>query len=599
MAGKDLRMTAIFSIKDQLSPVIQKLSKRWQTFRGLLESDNFKNLNRQFRQFRRSLTNVTDQIGSAAGKLALPLTAAAGAVGFSLNSMMSKFLSVGDGIDKASIRLGIGAEKLQNLRYAATMSGGSAEILDKSLAKLGENLSKAASGKNQEFAELMKKLGINLKDANGNLRSAADILPEFAEGIKRNTDAGLRARMMIAAFGEEGQKLIPALEGGAEGLRAMEERAKALGIAMSAQDVKAAADLGDRFSELGMVFDSFGNTLSAKIAPVLSPIINDLTEFIAQNKEAFSNRVAQAVSKFAETLKKIDFKSLADTAMNAMDTIGRFFDSIGGFETVLKAIAALFGAKMVMGVASFVSSLTTLGSTFLALIPLVKSVGAVMMTSMGPVGIAIAAIGAAVGLVIANWDTIGPYFSELWDTVSGIFNGALNTIKNYFKKVFDSILGILTGLFDGDIPKVIESFGALMASAFNLLPDSFLEAGKKLLASVSGIIGEIGRKFKDFFSKLDLKSMMPDSVTNAFNWTKDLLGFGDSKEVPAPAAIPSGSVYGGMAVAGGGTMQGTMKIEVSTKDGATAEITEARSSDNMKVTGTTGHYDPNDPSFGN
>jgi|GEM_PF-5061851 len=69
MAGKDLRLTAIFAVRDQLSPVIQKLASRWKGLRNTLNSDNFKKLNGQFRQFRRSLTNVTDQVTEAGCRL--------------------------------------------------------------------------------------------------------------------------------------------------------------------------------------------------------------------------------------------------------------------------------------------------------------------------------------------------------------------------------------------------------------------------------------------------------------------------------------------------------------------------------------------------
>ena len=71
--AKDLRLTAIFAVRDQLSPVIQKLSGKWKGLRETLNSDNFKNLNKQFGYFRRSLTNVSDQVAGAAKKLALPL----------------------------------------------------------------------------------------------------------------------------------------------------------------------------------------------------------------------------------------------------------------------------------------------------------------------------------------------------------------------------------------------------------------------------------------------------------------------------------------------------------------------------------------------
>lgn len=480
--AKDLRLTAIFAVRDQLSPVIQKLSGKWKGLRETLNSDNFKNLNKQFGYFRRSLTNVSDQVAGAAKKLALPFTLAAGAVGFSLSQMMSKFLSVGDGIDKASIRIGVSAERLQSLRYAANLSGASAETLDKSMAKLNENMAKAAAGKNEELASLFKKLGISLKDANGNLRNAADVMPQFADAIQRNTDAGLRARMMIAAFGEEGQKLVPMLEGGSGALQEMEDRAHRLGLVMSGDDVKAAAALGDRFSELGMVFDSFGNTLSAKIAPVLTPIIDELVEFIAKNKEAFAGRVSQAVAQFAQAIKRIDFQALADGCMKAFDAIGRVFDAIGGFETVLKAIGAILAGKVILGVASFSGSLLTLGVSFAKLVPLVVKVGASFAGMLGPIGLIVAAVGTAAALIIANWDSIGPKVKEVWEKISGWAGEKMQEIKAAFSAAVDNLVASWHNLCE-QVKSLWASAGDWISEKIQAIKDAFSAAGD-LIAGV-------------------------------------------------------------------------------------------------------------------
>lgn len=670
--AKDLRLTAIFAVRDQLSPVIQKLSGKWKGFRETLNSDNFKNLNKQFGYFRRSLTNVSDQVAGAAKKLALPFTLAAGAVGFSLSQMMSKFVSVGDGIDKTSLRVGVSAERLQSLRYAANLSGASADTLDKSMAKLNENMAKAAAGKNEELASLFKKLGISLKDANGNLRNAADVMPQFADAIQRNTDAGLRARMMIAAFGEEGQKLVPMLEGGSGALQEMEDRAKRLGLVMSGDDVKAAAALGDRFSELGMVFDSFGNTLSAKIAPVLTPIIDDLVEFIAKNKEAFAGRVSQAVAQFAQAIKRIDFQALADGCMKAFDAIGRVFDAIGGFEMVLKAIGAILAGKVLLGLASFSGSLLTLGVSFAKLIPLVIKVGASFAGMLGPIGLIVAAVGTAAALIIANWDSIGPKVKEVWEKISGWASEKMQEIKAAFsaavdnlvaswhnlceqvkslwasagdwisekiqaikdafsaagdliagvwsvfcdqvKDLWDTVVGfysekleilkgafssavkVISSLFSGDLSQAFSSLGDMYSKLFDLLPESLKNVGKALFNQAGSILSDIGKMFSDFFSNLDLSSLMPDSLKSAFGWMQSKLGFGDGGGSAAPAmalasasGIPNRDVYSNTPVAAtGGNMQGTMKIEVTATGGAQANVAEATSSDNLKIDGNVG-----------
>lgn len=589
--AKDLRLTAIFAVRDQLSPVIKKLSDKWGSFRKLLESDNFKKLNKQFLFFRRSLTNVTNQVTDAAKKLALPITAAATAVGFSLSQMMSKFLDTGDAIDKASIRLGIGAERLQSLQYAAKMSGATAEDMNSALGKLNENIAKAAAGKNEELASLFKKLGISLRDANGHVRTAADVLPEFADAIQRNTNSSVRARMAIAAFGDAGQKLIPMLQDGSKGLADMEKRAHDLGLTMSQDDVKAAASLGDKFTDLGSVFDSFGNTISAKLAPVLGPLIDDLTEFLAKNKDAFAGRLSEAVSKLSDSLKKVDFEKLANDAMDCFHAIGELYDKIGGFDTILKALAALMAGKVIIAIGSFVGSLLTLGQSFFALIPIIKAVGIAFVAN--PIGAVITAIAAGAALIISNWDKVGPFFTQCWNGITAIFTGAVKTIENVISGWVDGIKTLWSGLFDGDMSKIVDGFFKMFDASFNLVPDSFKKIGPDLLAGAQNILGDIGKKFHDFFGAFDLSDMLPESFKDAIGWLKGKLGFGsgDKKSTPTPAPAPAGGVYSTAPVAGTQKVQGTMNIEVTAKNGASAEIKQTTGTNGLQVFGDVGLAD--------
>lgn len=589
--AKDLRLTAIFAVRDQLSPVIKKLSDKWGSFRKLLESDNFKKLNKQFLFFRRSLTNVTNQVTDAAKKLALPLTAAATAVGFSLSQMMSKFLDTGDAIDKASIRLGIGAERLQSLQYAAKMSGATAEDMNSALGKLNENIAKAAAGKNEELASLFKKLGISLRDANGHVRTAADVLPEFADAIQRNTNSSVRARMAIAAFGDAGQKLIPMLQDGSKGLADMEKKAHDLGLTMSQDDVKAAASLGDKFTDLGAVFDSFGNTISAKLAPVLGPLIDDLTEFLAKNKDAFAGRLSEAVSKLADSLKKVDFEKLANDAMDCFHAIGDLYDKIGGFDTILKALAALMAGKVIIAIGSFVGSLITLGQSLWGLIPIIRSVGIAFIAN--PIGAVITGIALGAAWIITNWDKVGPFFTQLWNSITGIFTSAVSNIEKVISGWIDGIKTLWSGLFDGDMSKIVDGFFKMFDASFNLVPDSFKKIGPDLLAGAQNILGDIGKKFHDFFGKFDLSDMLPESFKEAIGWLKGKLGFGsgDKKSTPTPAPAPAGGVYSTAPVAGTQKVQGTMNIEVTAKNGASAEIKQTTGTNGLQVFGDVGLAD--------
>lgn len=51
---------------------------------------------------------------------------------------------------------------------------------------------------------------------------------------------------------------------------------------------------------------------------------------------------------------------------------------------------------------------------------------------LSPLGIVLRLLAMAAGLIIANWDTVGPWFSSMWDSVSGYFQTGYQFIKDLF-----------------------------------------------------------------------------------------------------------------------------------------------------------------------
>lgn len=52
--------------------------------------------------------------------------------------------------------------------------------------------------------------------------------------------------------------------------------------------------------------------------------------------------------------------------------------------------------------------------------------------SASPIGIVVRGIALAAGLLIANWDTVGPYFKALWEAVSPYFEAGWELLKTVF-----------------------------------------------------------------------------------------------------------------------------------------------------------------------
>ncbi len=51
---------------------------------------------------------------------------------------------------------------------------------------------------------------------------------------------------------------------------------------------------------------------------------------------------------------------------------------------------------------------------------------------MTPIGMIATAIALAAGLIITNWDVVGPYFKKLWETIGPYFEAGWELLKKVF-----------------------------------------------------------------------------------------------------------------------------------------------------------------------
>ena len=70
-------------------------------------------------------------------------------------------------------------------------------------------------------------------------------LGAIADRLMAVRSPALRTAMAMDVFGKAGVQILPMLSGGAAGLAAMRQQARALGLSMSGDTVKAAAQLND------------------------------------------------------------------------------------------------------------------------------------------------------------------------------------------------------------------------------------------------------------------------------------------------------------------------------------------------------------------
>ena len=585
MANKDFRLTAILAVRDTMSPVLAVASQKWEGFKTAVNSTEFDDLNRKLKLAQRSVKDFASEAQGVAQSVGAPFAAVAGAVGFSLQSAVTGFAQAGDGLDKMSARLGISAVKLQEWSFAATHAGAAPEDLEDALKDLSEKIAEVAGGDTGDAAQLFSALGISVKDASGKIRPASDIFEELADAIQRNEDPALRTKMAMVLMGDSGRKLIPMLSGGAQGLDDMAKQARDFGLVMNEDAVAAAAQMTDHMDDMKASVTAVGHEIGYRLSPIVISMSDRFRDLAAANKGALGEKFEKVARSFADAVGQIDFEGIASAILTIADYAVRAFKAIGGFNTVLYGMGALIAGKSIMAVVSLGSSVIGLAQSFGAVVTAAKAFGVVATTSMGPIGWALGALALAAGVVIANWDRIGPVITESIGSVVDFAAGAFDVCKEKFGAVAGAILTTATGLFRGDFKTLFGGLDDLALASFNLLPDAWSKAAVAWYESVKQTVRGIGSFISDFFANLDFSSFLPDFVKKMIGGSSttqnDRVQSAERPVDLAPVTIEPESRT---------RMSGQMLVRVAASPGTTAQLA-GMSADGMKLVGNVGYSD--------
>lgn len=227
---------------------------------------------------KRGLKSLGDTAGALPGRfgsLGTALAAAFTAVTFKGG------IDVLDQLDDLSEKTGISVNALSALRYAGEVVGTPLEAIATSTKKLAMNMTEAAAG-NKEAAATFKAVGIEVKNADGSLKSQDQVLLELADRFAGYSDGAGKAALAQKIFGKAGQDMIPLLNQGSAGIKALRGEAEALGLVYGGDLAKQGAEFNDNLKKLELAAEAAKVSLLGGILPTLNEL---LRTFIALKQE--------------------------------------------------------------------------------------------------------------------------------------------------------------------------------------------------------------------------------------------------------------------------------------------------------------------------
>ncbi len=206
-----------------------------------------------------------------------------------IRGFVTETIAAGDAITDTSAALGVSRTALQQWTYAAGQVGLSGEDVSNSFKFLQKN---AVDG-----AAAFKKIGVDVKDASGNIAPVEDLMYGVAAGLASVENPAERTKLALEILGKGGAKMNALFAGGVEGIDALMARFKELGGGFSEEALDAMDGAGDAIADVELASKS----LKGSLMLVLAPAIRGAANWIAKLTAFFSKGDA-AAARFKSAL---------------------------------------------------------------------------------------------------------------------------------------------------------------------------------------------------------------------------------------------------------------------------------------------------------
>lgn len=381
-----------------------------------------------------------------------------------LGALAKSVSSTGDQFQKMSLRTGLSSESLSTLAFAAERSGTSIGSLENGLRRLSSNADDASRGVG-ESKDAFKSLGVEVTDANGNLKSSETLLFDLANKFRGLKDDTRAAALAQDIFGKSGTELLPLLKEGANGIQTLQSRARELGLEFSTEAANDSAVFQDALTDLSSSFTGIKNMVGVAVIPIFTSLATTITQGVitVQNfirgvgglPQMFDDAVT-VVTEFAKSYAQHIIRLFTDT-----EYLTTFLSNLGNiFVSALKLVGnfTLNLGNLIANIASPVwVPLKEAGLAIWDVIKLGAQTGfnAIIETIEAPINRMIEivnSVGSAFGVSIEKIDftpitvTAPKSIEDRWQTTKNEIATRLGDVEDNFETMKNTVVSDAEGL---------------------------------------------------------------------------------------------------------------------------------------------------------
>ncbi|WP_407733289.1 phage tail tip lysozyme [Pseudomonas citronellolis] len=302
-----------------------------------------------FKVDEKGLKTFTGGIDNATKAVTKLVTTLAGA-SLTVAAGVSAFASNLESLYYAAQRTGAAADSLKAADYAARDLGASAAEVRGSLEGMARFLRDNPGGEG-----FLQSLGVQTRDARGNIKDTADILVGLGQRLR--SMPWYQAKQYASILGVD-ENTLRAIMNGEFGRKLEENRKKLAGAGLN-QATRDAHQFMMELRGIGLQFEALGTQVQAELMHRLGPELAKFSDWFEKNSPMIAGRIVDVTEKLI---------TLAQDSEPYLKSVYEFFvkldQATDGWST---KIIVLLGLMRMLGLTSLVTGILNLASAFVRL----------------------------------------------------------------------------------------------------------------------------------------------------------------------------------------------------------------------------------------
>lgn len=252
-----------------------------------------------------------------------------------LIQMTRESAEAADDIVTLSSVTGMSTDSIQELNYMADLTDVSLDRIRDSIKETTNKMQEAATGTGDAY-EAYNKLGVEITDVEGQLRSAEDVFYDTIDALGEMKNKTERDALAMDLMSESAQELNPLIEIGSDGLKQYAQEAHSMGYVLDNEALTALTEVDDAYQRLQKSQEGAKNQLSAEFAPYLTEFYEKITKLIKDGGQALKDSgIVDSFGMLLETVGDI----IAPTDQLSSDTVPKLTEALRPLAEIMAGIA--------------------------------------------------------------------------------------------------------------------------------------------------------------------------------------------------------------------------------------------------------------------